>query len=121
LLMKLSTASLVSLQEVPRGADRANPKSIFYLWFVDLPKAYSNIISHLYQTLANIIARNQDEQEKVRAILDKKDRSDVNGDERLLGRMEREALGEWEDKRERLGILAMRVEEMVFVLRDMIG
>ncbi|KAG9036468.1 RNA polymerase III subunit C82 [Tulasnella sp. JGI-2019a] len=121
LLTKLSTASLISLQEIPRGADRANPKSTIFLWYIDLPKAYANLLSHTYQTLANIIAISEHEQTQVRAILDKRDRSDVNGDERLLVRGEREALRTWEDKRDRLGILAMRVEELVFVLRDMIG
>ncbi|KAG8863734.1 RNA polymerase III subunit C82 [Tulasnella sp. 330] len=121
LLTKLSTASLISLQEIPRGADRANPKSTIFLWYIDLPKAYANLLSHTYQTLANIVAISEHEQTQVRAILDKRDRSDVNGDERLLGRGEREALRAWEDKRDRLGILAMRVEEMIFVLRDMIG
>lgn len=89
--------------------------------YVDLAKAYSNLLSSLYQTLANIVARDRDEQEKVRPVLDKRDRSDVNGDERLLSRGEIAALREWEEKRERLNVLAMRVEENVFILRDLLG
>ena len=139
LLTRLSAASLVSLQEVPKSADR-NPSRTFYLWYashmtsyllpppylyifrhVDLPKAYSNLLSSLYQTLANIIARERDEENKVRPVLDKRDRSDVAGDERLLGRGEIAALREWEEKQERLMVLATRVDEAVFILRDMIG
>ncbi|KAG8901824.1 RNA polymerase III subunit C82 [Tulasnella sp. 403] len=120
LLTHLSSASLVFLQEVPRLADR-NPSRTIYLWYVDLAKAYSNLISALYQTLANIVTRDRDEQENVRPVLDKRDRSDVNGDERLLGRGEITMLREWEDKQERLNVLAMRVEENLFILRDMMG
>ncbi|KAG8936233.1 RNA polymerase III subunit C82 [Tulasnella sp. 418] len=120
ILVRLSSASLVSLQEVPKSADR-NPSRTFYLWYVDLAKAYSNLLSALYQTLANIVARDREEQEKVRPVLDKRDRSDVAGDERLLGRAEIAALREWEEKQMRLNVLAQRVEEAVFILRDMLG
>ena len=53
--------------------------------------------------------------------MDKRDRSDVNGDERLLGRAEIDALREWENKQERLNVLLLRVEENVFIMRDMEG
>lgn len=33
--------------------------------------------------------------------------------------MEREVLAEWERKREMLSVLEMRVEEAVFILRDL--
>lgn len=36
LLMTLSTDSLISMQEVPKSADR-NPTRTFYLWLVLLP------------------------------------------------------------------------------------
>ncbi|KAG1893555.1 uncharacterized protein F5891DRAFT_1258586 [Suillus fuscotomentosus] len=41
------------LGTVPRSADR-NPTRTFYLWHVDLPKAYSVLLGHLYKTLYNI-------------------------------------------------------------------
>lgn len=134
LLTELSSASLISLQEVPRGADRSAMRTI-YLWYVpfflipllvsppiryiDLAKTYSVILTSLYKTLGNILVRTQHETAKVRSILDKRERSDVRGDESLLGRGERDALRDWEEKRLRLGVLERRVEECVFVLRDL--
>ncbi|KAG8991695.1 RNA polymerase III subunit C82, partial [Tulasnella sp. 427] len=120
LLTRLSAASLVSLQEVPKSADR-NPSRTYYLWYVDLAKAYSNLLSALYQTLANIVARTVEEESQVRPSLDKRDRTDLNGQEHLLNRHDLAVLNVWEEKQERLHILAMRVEENVFILRDMLG
>jgi DNA-directed RNA polymerase III subunit RPC3 len=51
--------------------------------------------------------------------LEKRERSDVSQDESLLTRLEREVLQTWEAKDERLAVLEMRVEEMVFVLKDL--
>ncbi|KAJ8589730.1 hypothetical protein M405DRAFT_873883 [Rhizopogon salebrosus TDB-379] len=120
LLSALSSDFLISTQEVPRSADR-NPTRTFYLWHVDLHKAYSTLLGHLYKTLYNIGTRRQAEQEEptVKAVLEKRERTDVAQDESLLSRMERDVLKEWETKRERLTVLEMRVEEAVFILRDL--
>ena len=141
LLSAMSTESIVSLQEVPKSADR-NPARTFFLWYakltsiftlkscvdvsrcryVDLQKAYAVIISNLYKTLYNIARRRQVEEEEpiLRAVLDKRQRSDVSQDEeRFLTRNEREMLAKWEKKREKLTVLEMRVEEAVFILRDL--
>ncbi|KAI0933160.1 hypothetical protein AcV7_004715 [Taiwanofungus camphoratus] len=120
LLSALSADSLISLQEVPKSADR-NPTRTFYLWYVDLQKAYSVLLDNLYKTLYNIETRRQAEEEEpgVKAVIEKRQRSDVSQDEeRLLTRNEREVLAQWEKKREKLTVLEMRVEEAVFVLRD---
>jgi len=88
---------------------------------VDLRKAYSVLLGNLYKTLYNISVRRQSEEEDpgVKGVLEKCERSDVTQDEGLLTRMEREVLREWESKREKLTILEMRVEEAVFILRDL--
>lgn len=88
---------------------------------VDLAKAYSALLASLYKTLFNIGARRQAEQEEpsVKAVLMKRERTDVAQDANLLTRMEREVLTEWERKREMLSVLEMRVEEAVFILRDL--
>ena len=139
LLSALSTDSLISIQEVPKSADR-NPTRTFYLWHVsrfdfgisltphadslrhvDLPKAYSVLLRNFYKTLYNISVRRQAEEgePRVKAVLEKQQRSDVSQDENLLTKMEREILKEWENKREMFTILEMRVEEVVFILRDL--
>lgn len=55
----------------------------------------------------------------MKAVLAKRARTDVAQDENLLSRMERDVLKEWETKREKLTVLEMRVEEAVFILRDL--
>ncbi|KAI0797830.1 RNA polymerase III subunit RPC82-domain-containing protein [Abortiporus biennis] len=120
LLTAMSAESLVSIQEVPKTADR-NPTRTFYLWYVDLQKAYSVLLVSLYKTLYNIACRRQAEEEEpsVKAVLEKRQRSDVSQDEeRLLTRNEREIIAQWEKKREKLTVLQARVEEAVFILRD---
>lgn len=89
--------------------------------WVDLHKAYSVLLGSLYKTLHNISVRRRAEEEEpgLKAVLDKSERSDVSQDESLLTRMEREVLKEWEGKKERLTVLEMRVEEAVFILRDL--
>ncbi|KAF7983053.1 hypothetical protein HWV62_23943 [Athelia sp. TMB] len=120
LLSAMSSESLVSIQEVPKSADR-NPTRTFYLWYVDLQKAYSVLLGSLYKTLYNIsVRRRAEEQEQsLKAVLEKRERSDVSEDESLLTRMERETLQQWEAKKEKLTVLEMRVEEAVFILRDL--
>jgi DNA-directed RNA polymerase III subunit RPC3 len=86
-----------------------------------LQKAYSVLLGTLYKTLYNIGVRRRAEEEEpgLKAVLDKRERSDVSQDEGLLTRMERDVLKEWEAKKERLTVLEMRVEEAVFILRDL--
>ncbi|CAL1704246.1 unnamed protein product [Somion occarium] len=120
LLGALSAESLISIQEVPKSADR-NPARTFYLWHVDLHKTYTVLVGTLYKTLHNIGSRRQAEEEEpvVKAVLEKRQRTDVMQDEeRLLTRNEREVLAQWEKKREKLTVLEQRVEEGVFILRD---
>ena len=137
LLMALSTDSLISMQEVPKSADR-NPTRTFYLWsvcysretntseaircrYVDLRKAYSMLLVDMYKTLYNISLRRQSECEvpEIKSVLEKRERIDVSQDETLLSRLERELLKGWEEGQERLSVLEMRVEECAFILRDL--
>jgi DNA-directed RNA polymerase III subunit RPC3 len=89
--------------------------------YVDLPKACSVLLGNLYKTLFNINVRKQAETEEasVKAVLEKRERSDVSQDEGLLTRNERETLKEWELKIEKLTVLEARVEEVVFILKDL--
>ncbi|KIY43706.1 hypothetical protein FISHEDRAFT_52951 [Fistulina hepatica ATCC 64428] len=120
LLSAMAADSLVATQEVPKTADR-NPTRTFYLWYVDLRKAYAAILRGLYQTLYNIGQRRQAEEEEpvVRAVLEKRQRTDVSQDESLLTRLEREVLAEWERKQIKLSVLEMRVDETLFIIRDL--
>ena len=89
--------------------------------FVDLKKAYSVLLGNIHKTLYNILSRKLAEEEEpvVKSVLEKRARSDVMNDESLLSRAEREVLRDFESKRERLGALERRVEEVIFILRDL--
>ncbi|KAL5529325.1 hypothetical protein ACEPAG_5310 [Sanghuangporus baumii] len=121
LLSLLSAESLISIQEVPKGADR-NPQRTIFLWYVDLQKAYTVLLGNFYKTLYNIETRRRAEKEDttVRAVLEKSERSDVREDPNLLSRFEREVLRAWEGRRDKLTILEMRVEEAAFILGDLV-
>lgn len=75
----------------------------------------------MYKTLYNILARRRGECEAadVAAVLAKRQRTDVSQDESLLTRLEREVLKDWEMKQEKLAVSEMRIEEVVFLLRDL--
>ena len=78
-------------------------------------------MGNLYKTLYNINVRKQAEtnEASVKAVLEKRERSDVSRDEGLLTRNERETLREWELRIEKLNVLEVRVEEVVFILKDL--
>jgi DNA-directed RNA polymerase III subunit RPC3 len=66
------------------------------------------------------MARRRAEREisDVSSVLEKSERSDVSQDESLLTRLERDLLKEWQTKQTKLGVLEMRVEEIIFLLKD---
>lgn len=88
---------------------------------MDLAKAYNVLLVNFYKMLYNINMRRRAEAEEptVRAVLEKSERSDVKADPSLLSRIEREVLHAWEERRDKLTVLEMRVEEAVFILRDL--
>ena len=59
------------------------------------------------------------EAHEIKAVLEKRERVDVSKDETLLTRLEKDLLREWEEKQERLAVLEMRVEESIFIVRDL--
>lgn len=88
---------------------------------MDQHKAFSTILGQVYKSLYNISVRQRAEREipEVKAVLEKKERSDVRQDEGLLTRLEREIAQEWEGKLGKLVALEMRVEETLFILKDL--
>lgn len=79
------------------------------------------LLGHFYKTLYNIASRRQVEGESpaVRAVLEKSERSDVREDPSLLSRTEQETLRSLRERREKLRLLELRVEEAVFLMRDL--
>ena len=88
---------------------------------LDLRKAYAVLLSSLISTLANLLERQAAESSHsaFKAVLEKRDRTDVAEDQDLLTRPEKEMLQEWEERMMRLTAAVGRVDEAVFVLRDL--
>ncbi|TIC04127.1 hypothetical protein E3Q17_00594 [Wallemia mellicola] len=117
---KLQTSGLLQLQEVPKSADRAVHRT-FYLWYVDLPKAYLGLSAKLYKTIANLIERKQRER-KIRAdVLARADRKDVREDSSLLAKSDKDRLEELKHIIELLDVAILRSDAATFVLRDLPG
>ena len=109
-MVKLTNIMILLLQHVTMPFPR----------YVDLAKACSVLLGNLYKTLYNINVRKQAETEDrgIKAVSEKRERSDVSQNEGLLTRNERETLREWELRIEKLTVLEARVEEVVFILND---
>lgn len=88
--------------------------------YIDTPRTYASLLYSLNRTLGNILTRQQSERLAVQTILEKRSRSDVQAhEEQYLTRAERNALAEYELKREKLNVLLSRIDESCFVLRDL--
>ena len=101
--------------------NQLHPHLIPLVRYVDLNKAHLAILGNVYKSLYNISMRRRAQREvpEVAAVLEKCERTDVSQDENLLTRLEKDILKEWKEKQFKLTGLEARVEESVFVLRDL--
>lgn len=119
LCSRLFHASLLGLQEVPKTKDR-DPAKTFFLWFVDEAKCRAWLLDHLYQSLARISQRRNDEMRRQLPLLRKVERSDVKQDTvGLLSEWERESWSRLQTVLQMLTVAEMRTEMDVFVMRDL--
>lgn len=119
---RLFSNSLISLQEVPKGADR-NPQRTFFLYFLDYPRALAWLSDHLYKTQGRLAQRREWERERERALLKKIERTDVQteGVENVLTTVERERLRRCRDRLRLLTVEEQRVERESWILSRMRG
>lgn len=119
---RLFSHSIISLQEVPRGADR-NPARSFFFFFLDYPRALAWLSDHLYKTQGRLAQRREWEREKERALLKKIERTDVQleGLEKTLTGVEQERLKDCQDRLRLLTVEEQRVEQESWILSRMKG
>lgn len=118
-LARLSDLNFIESQEVPRTADRA-PSRTFFLWYVNYPKVIDTIIQRQYKALANLQAQRFQQLDKHKALIAKRERSDVKAAEGdLLTPSEKVGLEHLDSMLEALGTAALRIDRNVFVLRDL--
>lgn len=119
LCSRLFHASLLGLQEVPKTKDR-DPAKTFFLWFVDEAKCRAWLLDHLYQSLARLGQRRNEEMRKQTPLLRKVERSDVKMDTLgLLTEWERHSWQRLQGVLQTLTVAEMRTEMDVFVMRDL--
>ncbi|KAJ1026931.1 hypothetical protein NDA16_002224 [Ustilago loliicola] len=119
LCSRLFHASLLGLQEVPKTKDR-DPAKTFFLWFVDEAKCRAWLLDHLYQSLARLGQRRNEEMRRQMPLLRKVERSDVKLDTvGLLTEWERETWDRLQRVLQMLTAAEMRTEMDVFVMRDL--
>lgn len=120
-LSALQKAGLLELQEVPRDNARV-PTRTNFLYSFDEGRAKVKVLEECYKSMARCLQRLGVEKGKVEGLLEKAGRSDVQGREKdLLGEREREALGEWRKKEERVWGEIGRLDGEVGMLRDFGG
>lgn len=118
LLNDLQKAGLFQLQEVPRDNSRQAVRTIF-LWEWNQERARSKVLEECYGAMGRLIWRLKVEKGKVRAVVEKAERSDVVGkEEEMLGKKEMMALRKWWGIEKRIWGEVGRLDDMVAVLRD---
>lgn len=115
---RLSAADLIEPQEVPRSADRA-PSRTFFLWYVDFHKVLLTLLGHQYKALANLQAQKDYQLSQRKALVEKRERTDVRADPSLLGKRDVAAIAELDKVMEALTVAEMRIGAQCFVLSEL--
>ncbi|GAA5989633.1 hypothetical protein JCM11641_002907 [Rhodosporidiobolus odoratus] len=118
ILGRLSSSGFIEPQEIPRSADRA-PSRTLYLWFVDFNKVVTSLVSHHYKALANLQAQRVFQLKKRQGLVEKRERTDVREDQGLLSKRDLEMVRELDQTLEALAVAEQRIDEQLFVLREM--
>jgi len=117
-LASMQAGGFVDLQEVPRDAQR-QPSRTIYLWFYDPDRVRRNVLQDTYKAMSRCLQRIKFERNRLKAFLEKAERSDVKGnEERFLSEAELKTLQQWKDKEAMLLGEVSRLDDLVAVLRD---
>jgi len=114
----LKEAGFLINSDMPKGT-RYNSGSVVQLFSFDPDIARKLVLTDTYKAMARLLQRTRFEKEKVQAVIDKAERSDVVGkEEQYLSKGEKEALRGWKAKEEKLLTQLGRQDDLVAVLRD---
>lgn len=118
MLALMQEAGYLDVQEVPRDNSRQPSRNI-YLWSYDQDHTRSVVLERMYKTMSRLLQRYKHEKQVLSGVLDKAERTDVQGhEEEFLSKAERAALVDWKQKEEKLLIQLSRLDEMVLLFRD---
>lgn len=117
-LTQMQEAGYVDTQEVPRDNTR-QPSRTIYLWFYDQDRCRKLVLNDTYKGMSRLLQRAKVEKEKVQAVIDKAERTDVKGQEdKYLSKAEKAALADWLEKEQKLLVQLSREDDLVAIFRD---
>ena len=120
ILTHMQEAGFVEVQEVPKDNNRAPSRTIF-LWYFDHDRCRRLILNDTYQAMARLLQRGKFEKDRIRDVLDKAERTDVQGKEdKFLSEHERMALKRWLEVEEILLAQLGRQDDLVALFRDFV-
>ena len=118
MLALMQESGYMDVQEVPRDNSRQPSRNI-YLWSYDQDHCRSVVLERVYKTMCRLLQRYEHEKMGVSSVLDKAQRTDVQGhEEEFLSKTEQAALRAWESKEEKLLVQLARLDELVMLFKD---
>ena len=118
LLNSMQLSGLIQIQEIPRDANR-QPSRTLYLWSFDLERAKHRVLEDCYLATDRLVRRLRIEKDKVRSLIEKAGRSDVQGrEEEFLTEAEMGALRKWRAVEEQIWGQVGRLDDIMCILRD---
>jgi len=111
LLYTMHRAQLVSLQDVPRTADRM-PQKTFYLWGVPREAVCQHYLETLYFSWCNLRVRALDESERAKPVLDKVDTA------RRISEQEKQRVEQWKKAADRMEMGMHHINQIIMLFHD---
>jgi DNA-directed RNA polymerase III subunit RPC3 len=114
----LQQAGWVEVMELPRTARREVTKSL-WLWSYDVLKARQKCLSDCYFAMSRLSIRLRRKQEEIERVIDKSERTDVQGNEdKFLSQGEKQLLAKFGKQTDIIVRQLLRMDELVAIMRD---
>jgi DNA-directed RNA polymerase III subunit RPC3 len=114
----LQSAGWIEVVELPRTARREVTKSM-WLWSYDVLKARQRVLSDCYFTMARLSVRLSHDRQTIEQVINKAERSDVQGNEdKYLTDKEKEAIAKLDKTTHAVVRQMIRMDEIVALMRD---
>jgi DNA-directed RNA polymerase III subunit RPC3 len=115
---ELHKSGWIDVMELPRTARREVTKSL-WLWSYDVLKARQKCLADCYFTMSRLSMRLQRERQEIERVIDKSERTDVQGNEdKFLGPSEKATLARFEKQTDMIVRQMVRMDEVVAIMRD---
>jgi DNA-directed RNA polymerase III subunit RPC3 len=114
----LQQAGWIEIVELPRTARREVTKSM-WLWSYDVLKARQKCLADCYFAMSRLSVRLQHKRQDIQRVVDKSERTDVQGNEdKFLNQEEKEVLAKFRKQTDIVIRQLIRMDELVAIMRD---